>query len=727
MRSAPRHAQRPGAELVRAAQHGDQRAIEALVAGEMPHVYNVIGRALNGHADVDDVVQETLLLVIRDLPALRDPQRLRSWVLAIANRQVLVYLRARHKRSRRQQELLHDAPDPGSDFAAQTITELLLEGQRRELAEAARWLGDDDRLLLSLWWQEATAEITRAELAEALEITPGHAAVRVKRMKEQLQAARTVIRALAATRCPDLAQLTHGWNGTPNGLWRKRLARHIRDCKRCSTHRRGLVAPEKLLLGLLPVALPVTLTAACYKIIETPLAAPAVPTAMTSGWQLLTNKTVAVVASVAALAGGGLIYAVYTEPTTPEQLPSAAAPPAVVVPPAPIPSASLPTAASSPNPARGPNASVTGVTTADYFVAPDGSDANDGTRAHPFATIGKAVAKVRPGQTIALRGGIYEPTTDVRIETSGTATKRITLSNYRDEQPVIDAAGVPDGRWAVTHLGDYWTVQGLEIKNSHTQAYVCVSCRGMVFQRLSLHDNVQGGLLLRGNDTVDNQVLDSDFYGNHDPASARQAGVGVGVRFGLGRGNVLRGNRAYDNGDNGFDQGGFGSPVTVEFNWAWGNGRDHWNMPGWTSAASGFALGGGSPAPAAAHVVRQNASWDNAAHGFSDDENPAAIRLNRNTAWRNADAGFSMRVAAAQLTANVAVGNGTPAFLTAAARATGNTWNQASPPTAAIFRSTDPAKATGPRNPDGSLPSTTFLTGSFLTSADGIGATMRAP
>jgi hypothetical protein len=215
-------------------------------------------------------------------------------------------------------------------------------------------------------------------------------------------------------------------------------------------------------------------------------------------------------------------------------------------------------------------------------------------------------------------------------------------------------------------------------------------------------------------------VLNSDFYGNHDPARATQAGAGLNIRFGSGAGNVVRGNRAYDNGDNGFDLGDFAGPVTLEHNWAWGNGRNHWNMPGWTSAASGFALGGGAPAPTAAHIVRQNASWDNASHGFSDDENPGRIQLSRNTAWQNADTGFSMRVAAARLTGNVAVENGTPFFLTAAAQATGNTWNQTSPPSAAIFRSTDPAEAAGRRRPDGSLPSTAFLTG-----PDGIGATMR--
>jgi hypothetical protein len=223
---------------------------------------------------------------------------------------------------------------------------------------------------------------------------------------------------------------------------------------------------------------------------------------------------------------------------------------------------------------------------------------------------------------------------------------------------------------------------------------------------------VRAGLLLRGDGTVGNQVLDSDLYGNHDPASPGQTGVGLGLKFGSGAGNVLRGNRIFDNGDNGVDLGDFGSPVTVEYNWSWGNGRDRWGIPNWNSAASGFALGGvGSPA--AAHVVRQNAAWDNAGHGFSDDANPAALVLTRNTAWRNGDSGYDMRSAAARLTGNVAVGNRTPAYLTAAVRGA---------PVTAGLRSTDPATAAGRRRPDGSLPATTFLTGPA-----GVGANMRAP
>jgi RNA polymerase sigma factor (sigma-70 family) len=705
-------AQRPSAEAVRAAQGGDRQAIDILVAASLPQVYNIVGRALNGHADVDDVVQETLIRIVRDLPALRDPDRFRGWVVAIANRQLQLYLRARRKTSQRQQALAADVPDPGSDFAARAVTELLLDGQRREVVEAARWLADDDRLLLSLWWQEASGEITRADLARALDLTPRHAAVRVKRMKDQLDAARTVTRALAAGNCADLSHLTHGWNGTPDPLWRKRLTRHVRDCPRCSTQRRGLLPAEKLLLGLLAVPLPAALATACVGLAQTgPATAPSMTPVATSVWQLFTTKTTAVAVSVAAVAGGGFVYAVHTEPIAPERPPAVIAqPPAATETPAPSSTASTrPTAAPSATArATGP---VTGVTAADLFVAPDGSDTGDGSIDRPFATIGRAVAAVRPSQTIALRAGTYRPTADIRIETNGTAAKRITLSNYRNERPVIDAAGVPADRWTVTHEGDYWTVQGLEFTNSRSQAYVCVSCRGVVLQRLAVHDNVRAGILLRGPDTIGNEVLDNDVFGNHDPGSPDQTGLGIGVKFGSGSGNVLRGNRTFDNGDNGIDLRDFASPVTVERNWSWGNGRDHWNIPGWNSAASGFALGG-VDAPTAAHVVRQNAAWDNAGHGFSDDENPAALVLTRNTAWRNGDAGFDLRSAAARLTGDVAVGNGTPAYLTSRVRGR---------PGSADFRSVDPATARGARRPDGRLPATTFLTG-----PDGVGADMRA-
>lgn len=53
--------------IIEGAQAGDRRALDELVAGWLPLVYNIVGRALNGHADVDDVVQETMLRAVDHL------------------------------------------------------------------------------------------------------------------------------------------------------------------------------------------------------------------------------------------------------------------------------------------------------------------------------------------------------------------------------------------------------------------------------------------------------------------------------------------------------------------------------------------------------------------------------------------------------------------------------------------------------------------------------------
>ncbi|MFJ1703746.1 sigma-70 family RNA polymerase sigma factor [Kitasatospora sp. NPDC088346] len=244
--------------LVVRARGGDRQATAELIAAHLPLVYNIVGRALSGHADTDDVVQETMLRAVDGLPGLRDPAGFRSWLVAIAMNQVR--RRYRDSAPAGPDGGLHDAydmPDPSADFVGLTIVRLGLSEQRREVAEATRWLDDDERQILSLWWLEAAGELTRAELAAAAELSPQHAAVRVQRVKEQLETARAVVRALAfAPRCWQLAELTARWNGVPSPLWRKRISRHTRECGYCWQAREGLVPAEGLLAGIAMVPLP---------------------------------------------------------------------------------------------------------------------------------------------------------------------------------------------------------------------------------------------------------------------------------------------------------------------------------------------------------------------------------------------------------------------------------------------------------------------------------------
>ncbi|WP_369173065.1 sigma-70 family RNA polymerase sigma factor [Streptomyces sp. R28] len=257
MRSKDRQ-ERPDVAVVMAARAGDRQASEQLVRDCLPLVYNIVGRALDGHSDVDDVVQETMVRVLDGLPGLEQPDRFRSWLVAITVRQI----RDRWRRGRTWltaeplEEHTQDT-EPQADFSDLAILRLALSGQRREAVEATRWLEDEEREVLALWWMESAGELTRGELSAACGLTPQHAAVRVQRVKERLETARTVVRAVTASpRCPDLAAVLASWDGRPSALWRKRLARHVRDCPQCLSSSSDLIPAEGLLAGLALVPVP---------------------------------------------------------------------------------------------------------------------------------------------------------------------------------------------------------------------------------------------------------------------------------------------------------------------------------------------------------------------------------------------------------------------------------------------------------------------------------------
>ena len=100
----------PGLPTVIAAQRGDRQALEDLVSGCLPLLYNIIGRALNGHPDVDDVVQDTVLRLLRGISGLKQPTCFRSWLVAVAIHQVRDHHQSR-QRSQTHQTTLEDITD----------------------------------------------------------------------------------------------------------------------------------------------------------------------------------------------------------------------------------------------------------------------------------------------------------------------------------------------------------------------------------------------------------------------------------------------------------------------------------------------------------------------------------------------------------------------------------------------------------------------------------------
>ncbi|MEU8619763.1 sigma-70 family RNA polymerase sigma factor [Streptomyces sp. NPDC048623] len=345
------------AGLVVAAQAGDDRAREELIAAYLPLVYNVVGRALSGHADVDDVVQETLLRVVRDLPSLRVPESFRSWLVSITLRQINSHWH-RQRAFADRTTVIDEArriPDAAAEPVDVTILRLHVSDERRRVVEAGRWLDPDHRVLLSLWWQECAGLLSREDIAAATGLTVAHVGVRLQRMREQLELCRTIVAALeAAPRCPQLEGTVVGWDGDHASVWRKRIARHTRDCPVCVATSTERVPAELLPLSLTTLAVPAALIAALAAkgllsgtaasaaglaaapvAVGTATGGSGLHGALTGKLQAVTAHPLVSLATGAVLIAGTATYATWPEPAP--RVPGATAAPAVGTP-TPLPS-----------------------------------------------------------------------------------------------------------------------------------------------------------------------------------------------------------------------------------------------------------------------------------------------------------------------------------------------------------------------------------------------------
>lgn len=105
---------------------------------------------------------------------------------------------------------------------------------------------------------------------------------------------------------------------------------------------------------------------------------------------------------------------------------------------------------------RGPGpATITGTT---YYVSPDGSDSNSGTRPdQPWRTIGRVNrAELSPGDGVLFQGGRTFADDALMPDVSGTSGARIVFGSYGSGQ-----ARITQGVWFIDH--DYLTFDNLSL------------------------------------------------------------------------------------------------------------------------------------------------------------------------------------------------------------------------------------------------------------------------
>jgi hypothetical protein len=302
---------------------------------------------------------------------------------------------------------------------------------------------------------------------------------------------------------------------------------------------------------------------------------------------------------------------------------------------------------------------------ATYYVAPNGSDADPGTQAAPFATMAKGQAVAVAGDTVYFRGGTYAFTAGqttcgsstatingVLLDKSGAPGSLINYWAYPGEVPVFDFSGIKDG-CRITGLqvkGSWLHLKGLtvtgvpqNVNTNHESWGVYVNGGSNdIFELLDLHHNMGPGLfIIKGGN---NLVLNCDSHENYDPLSSSGAGGnadGFGCHVPAGdTGNVFRGCRSWWNSDDGWDLINAKEVVLIENSWAWYNGY----LPGTMTASgdgNGFK-GGGYGLPATdvppnppVHVVQKCLAFSNRAAGFYVNHHPVADRFMSNTSCYN--------------------------------------------------------------------------------------------
>jgi RNA polymerase sigma factor (sigma-70 family) len=157
-------------------QLGEAAAFDALVARWHEPLWRYVRRLSDGDDAAADTVQDAWLRVLRAMPRLRDPARLRAWLFGVARRAVMDRLRQRYAEP--EPVPVDDVDVAGPDAPDDLAEELGL------MHEALTRLPFTEREVLVLFYLH---ELTLGQLAEVLAVPVGTVKSRLFRARQLLR------------------------------------------------------------------------------------------------------------------------------------------------------------------------------------------------------------------------------------------------------------------------------------------------------------------------------------------------------------------------------------------------------------------------------------------------------------------------------------------------------------------------------------------------------------
>jgi len=376
----------------------------------------------------------------------------------------------------------------------------------------------------------------------------------------------------------------------------------------------------------------------------------------------------------------------------------------------------------------------------DYFVAPNGDDAADGSEANPFATVQHAQDLAGAGDTIIIRGGSYQPTDVTQFTSVGTAAQPIILRSAPGEEVIIDGGKIPEGNteggsnpiWYFNGA-QHWRIHGpLQLTQGRGSGVVIEGdTKDVTFAFIESSYNGQAaaraghGFLIVEDEWANAEDVrfincDAHHNANHrtksgEPVADNLYQHGDGWRIKSGQGVALIGCRSWHNLDDNYDLVWAAHPVSLYQCWSGYAGRD--DAQGSITGTPGFAADWGEGIKlgynddTGPHSAVRCLSFSNVHLGFRMDGGPYLLDNCASFDNGRRALGWELGPAHNVLHNNLDLNTLEASTIPDTTESTHNSWDAASSFTVAAddFLSLDTAPLLGSRSSDGSLPVVDFM------------------
>ena len=224
-------------EVVATIVAGDSRGLAEAYDRYAAPLYSYCRSQLHEPAEAAEAVQDTFVIAATRLKVLRNPDRLRPWLYAVARNEC----RHRIRETTPAPEAARETADPGGDAGSTELHALVraaIGGVNRGEQEALELHGLDS-----------------SEVGDVLGVSRNHAHALLSRARDQLKASLGVLLVARTGRqdCPALSELLADWDGRLTVPRRKLVSRHIEQCPVCTVRMRREMRAV-MLPGVTPVA-----------------------------------------------------------------------------------------------------------------------------------------------------------------------------------------------------------------------------------------------------------------------------------------------------------------------------------------------------------------------------------------------------------------------------------------------------------------------------------------